>query len=194
MNFFTSLIVLVHLVLSVVALPAGTQTASAVIYAINTIGKQLSSTAGLLQRSTINDAAQATDVENDLGQLTSDLTILIDYVEQAYPLLTPFDGPDALTILNATRDVLLRQLTLLQPLLAGAAIPFHKQLGSAAFGALAKSVGVSVNAFLEGTLVIQQRLTDDVAAQGVAVSSDIKSRLYYIDLAFGLSLPPVGGP
>ena len=78
MNFFTSLIVLVHLVLSVVALPASTQAASAIIYDINTIGKQLTSTAGLLQRSTNTDAAHAT-VSQPKFTLRSILQILIPF-------------------------------------------------------------------------------------------------------------------
>ncbi|EDR04067.1 uncharacterized protein LACBIDRAFT_330873 [Laccaria bicolor S238N-H82] len=164
MNFFISLIVLVHLVLSVVALPISTQAAEAIIYDIKAIGKQLTSTAGLLQRSTNNDAPQAI----------------------AYPFLTPFDVPDAHAILDATKEVLIPLLTLLQQLLTDAAIRFRRQLGSPAFRVLAKSVGVSVNAFLEGTSVIQKRLT------GVAVSSAIKSQLYHLDVAYGLSLPPGG--
>lgn len=192
MNFFISLIVLVHLVLSVVALPISTQAAEAIIYDIKAIGKQLTSTAGLLQRSTNNDAPQAIQVEDDLDKLTSDLTILINDVAQAYPFLTPFDVPDAHAILDATKEVLIPLLTLLQQLLTDAAIRFRRQLGSPAFRVLAKSVGVSVNAFLEGTSVIQKRLTDDLATQGVAVSSAIKSQLYHLDVAYGLSLPPGG--
>jgi hypothetical protein len=79
MRFFTSLIVLVPLVFSVVALPASTQDVSAIISGIKDLTAQLTTVENVLQNLTQANVAKIASVSQLKFTLRSILPILIPF-------------------------------------------------------------------------------------------------------------------
>lgn len=163
MRFFASLIVLVPLVCSVVALPASTQDISTILSYLNTVGTDLQNVVDIFASSTDTDVEQfATRLEGGLTRLTSDITALRTVVEQTGTLL--FYEADGLSILQLEAK-LFSPIGQLEQDLADAGTIFN-ELGFPAFELLIDYLENFGNEFEETSLAIQKKLPSDLTRQG----------------------------
>ncbi|EDR04011.1 uncharacterized protein LACBIDRAFT_330935 [Laccaria bicolor S238N-H82] len=183
MRFFASLIVLVPLVCSVVALPASTQDISTILSYLNTVGTDLQNVVDIFASSTDTDVEQfATRLEGGLTRLTSDITALRTVVEQTGTLL--FYEADGLSILQLEAK-LFSPIGQLEQDLADAGTIFN-ELGFPAFELLIDYLENFGNEFEETSLAIQKKLPGD---RFIALLAGLNNLITAI--ALGHSLGPI---
>ncbi|KIK03018.1 hypothetical protein K443DRAFT_504098 [Laccaria amethystina LaAM-08-1] len=175
MRFFTSLIVLVPLVFSVVALPASTQDVSAIISGIKDLTAQLTTVENVLQNLTqANVAKIASQVASGLNQST----ILTNYVIaalNAHPRnFNDDEGQDILI----SEVALASSFTETQLGLLNAANLFHITGYYSRIASFVEPFGNEFNKAISG---IQAKYSDNLATEGNVISAAVIGQLNILD-------------